>query len=182
MMHSTEPRLQIVQVDTVMLSWDQRQAVLQLCDAAYGEPTQQYFADVGPGRHFLGYAGRRLVSHVMVVERFLQAVDRPALRTAYVELVATAPLQQGRGYASTLLRYLTTTIHDFDVAALSPSAPEFYARLGWQLWRGPLSARMATGIEPTPDEQVMILRLPRTPSALDLRAALSVEWRPGEIW
>ena len=165
-----------------MLSGDQRQAVLKLCDAAYGEPTQQYFADVGPGRHFLGYADGRLVAHVMVVERSLQPDGLPALRTAYVELVATAPRQQGKGYASTLLRYLATAVLDFDVAALSPSAPEFYSRLGWELWQGPLSTRMTTGIEPTPDEQVMILRLPRTPSALDLRASLSIEWRPGEVW
>jgi predicted acetyltransferase len=181
-MHSTEPRLQIEEVDTAMLSGDQWRAVLQLCDEAYEEPTQQFFADVGPGRHFLGYADRNLVTHLMVVERSLQPAGDPALRTAYVELVATAPYQQGKGYASTLLRRLSTAFPDFDIAALSPSAPEFYSRLGWELWLGPLSTRKATGIEATPEEQVMILRLPRTPSTLDVRAALSVEWRPGEIW
>jgi hypothetical protein len=33
----------------------------------------------------------------------------------------------------------------------------------------------------TPDERVMILSLPQTPS-LDLDLPLSVEWREGEVW
>jgi hypothetical protein len=43
--------------------------------------------------------------------------------------------------------------------------------------------RRAAGIEPTPpDEQVMILRLPRTPPALVTTALLTAEWREGELW
>jgi hypothetical protein len=34
---------------------------------------------------------------------------------------------------------------------------------------------------PTPEERVMILRLPGTP-VLDDTQTLSVEWRPGEAW
>jgi aminoglycoside 2'-N-acetyltransferase I len=40
---------------------------------------------------------------------------------------------------------------------------------------------MDAGVLGTPDEQVMVLRLPRTP-LLDLDAALTAEWRPGELW
>lgn len=43
-------------------------------------------------------------------------------------------------------------------------------------------ARTPGGLEASPeDEEVMILRLPRTPP-LDRRAALSVEWREGDVW
>ena len=42
--------------------------------------------------------------------------------------------------------------------------------------------RTAGGLEATPDETVMILRLPGTPTDLDLDAALSAEWRRGEPW
>lgn len=174
--------MHIEQVDTSTLSAEQRRAVLDLCDAAYGEPMQRYLDDVGPGRHLLGFADGQLVSHLMVVARTLLPAGGPVLRTAYVELVATAPREQGKGHASTLLRHLPTVVLDFDLAALSPSDPAFYARLGWESWSGPLSVRTTTGIEPTPDEMVMVLRLPRTPSELDLAAGLSVEWRPGEIW
>jgi aminoglycoside 2'-N-acetyltransferase I len=103
------------------------------------------------------------------------------LRTAYVEAVATAPQQQGKGYASATMRHLATQVQEFDLAALSPSDPAFYRRLGWELWLGPLSIRNGQALLPTPDEQVMILRLPRTP-LLDLTQPLSAEWRPGEIW
>jgi len=33
----------------------------------------------------------------------------------------------------------------------------------------------------TPDEEVMVLRLPGSP-LLDLDASLAVDWRPGEVW
>lgn len=55
------------------------------------------------------------------------------------------------------------------------------ARLGWETWRGPLFIRTADGLLPTPDEDVMIRRLPRTP-ALDVTQSLSAEWRQGELW
>ena len=65
--------------------------------------------------------------------------------------------------------------------ASSPSFAVTYARLGWEFWRGPLFIRRADRLIPTPDEDVMILRLPKTPP-LDLEAPLSAEWREGELW
>ena len=73
-------------------------------------------------------------------------------------------------------------IQDFDMGALSPFSVAYYERLGWELWRGPLSIRTDEGSIRTPrDGDVMILRLPRTPE-LDLNAPLSAEWRNGELW
>ena len=92
---------------------------------------------------------------------------------------ATAPDRQGRGYASAIMRRLAAAIGDWSLGALSPSDASFYARLGWERWRGPLSIRTADGPLATPDEEVMILRLPATPP-LDLDAPLSAEWRAGE--
>jgi len=73
------------------------------------------------------------------------------------------------------------SIVDFQLGALCPATPDLYARLGWVFWRGVLSIRESRGLLPTPDEKVMILRLPKTPP-LDLDAALAAEWRPGELW
>ena len=159
-----------------------RDEVLELCTAAYDEPFAEILAAVGPGVHLLGRLEGQLVAHAMWVTRWLQPQGRPPLRTAYVEAVATLPAQQGRGFASALLRRLAREIDDHDLAALSPSDEGFYARLGWQSWRGPLSIRRDGQFEATPDEGVMILRLPRTPADLDLDAPLSAEWRPGEVW
>ena len=72
-------------------------------------------------------------------------------------------------------------VADYELAALSPATEGLYARLGWRFWRGPLSIRTETGLIPTPDEQVMFLRLPKTPP-LDDTLPLSAEWRPGEVW
>ena len=63
-----------------------------------------------------------------------------------------------------------------------PARPSFYRRLGWEPWIGPLAIRSEQGLDPTPDDEcVLILRLPRTPD-LDLTALLTAEWRPGEPW
>jgi hypothetical protein len=67
------------------------------------------------------------------------------------------------------------------LAALSPATDTLYARLGWCYWRGPLAVRHGGRLVPTGHERIMILPLARTP-ALDDTQALSVEWRPGEVW
>jgi GNAT superfamily N-acetyltransferase len=111
----------------------------------------------------------------------LQPEGRGPLRTAYVELVATAPTAQRHGYASALLQHVVALVGDFELAALSPATDGLYRRLGWRFWRGPLSVRRDGRIEPTPEERVMIHPLPLTP-ILDLDVPLSIEWRPGEVW
>ena len=100
-----------------------------------------------------------------------------------MEAVATLPEYQGRGYASVVLANIPALVSDFELAALSPSEAGFYRRLGWELWEGPMSYLNACGSEIlTPDEAVMIYRLPLTPASLNLRAKLSTDWRPGEVW
>jgi len=156
-------------------------AVSSLCDSAYGTVTAPLFASLGPGEHLLGLRQGAVVSHLMWVTRWLQPAGQPALRTAYVEMVATAPWAQRQGYASALLAHFGSQVSDYQLAALCPATEHLYARLGWRFWRGPLSARKDDGIIATPDERVMILALPQTPS-LDLDSPLSVEWRRGEVW
>jgi aminoglycoside 2'-N-acetyltransferase I len=48
------------------------------------------------------------------------------------------------------------------------------------MWRGPLFIRSAAALTATPQDRVMVLRLPKTPP-LDLEAALSAEWRAGDL-
>ncbi|MBM7844133.1 GNAT family N-acetyltransferase [Herpetosiphon giganteus] len=162
------------------LTPDVGQAILAMCSLAYDEDFAPYLNYANPV-HVLGWLGSELVSHAMWVERWLQIGDEAPRRTAYIEAVATHPDYQKRGYASHVLRHLVTAIDDFALAALSPSDAAFYQRLGWELWRGPLAMRTEQGVEPTPDEEVMILRLPKT-GPLDLAAPISVEWREGEVW
>ena len=159
-----------------------RHEICDLCTEAYGEEFTTYLELLGAGVHVVGRLEGEVVSHAMWVTRVLEPAGQSPLRTAYVEAVATKPDWQRQGFASEILRRLASEILDYDLGALSPSEPSFYARLGWEPWRGPLLIRTGAGLQPTPGECVMILRLPRSPADLDLAASLSAEWRPGEVW
>jgi len=156
--------------------------VCELCTEAYEEDFTGAFEALGPGVHVIGRSEGRIVSHAMWVDRALQPGRRMPLRTAYVEAVATKRQFQGRGFASEILTHVAQQIRSYDLGALSPSDDKFYARLGWERWRGPLFVRTEAGLDPTPEESVMILRLTNTRADLDLDEALSAEWRPGELW
>jgi aminoglycoside 2'-N-acetyltransferase I len=174
-------RLDVEVVASDALSASDLDEVRALCSDAYREDFTRTIDQIGPGWHLLGRREGILVSHVMWVTRFLQPTSLEPLRTAYVEAVATEPACQRRGYATALLRRLADEVQDYDLAALAPSDETFYARLGWEVWRGPLLIRRGRVLEATPDETVMVLRLPRTPG-LDLDEPLSAEWRRGELW
>jgi aminoglycoside 2'-N-acetyltransferase I len=159
-----------------------RTEIIALCTRAFEEDMQPYFQTFPGATHILGYSNDLLVSHTLWVTRYLQAGTASVMRTAYVEAVATEPGQRGRGFASAIMRRLIDEIQEYDLGGLSPSSVEFYARLGWELWQGPLFIRQGADLIPSPpEEQVMIFRLPRTPH-LDLSAPLSAEWRAGELW
>ncbi|MFN7920135.1 MAG: GNAT family N-acetyltransferase [Bryobacteraceae bacterium] len=125
-----------------------------------------------------------IVCHGSVIERTLVCGDR-RYRTGYVEAVATAPHLHRRGYASEVMRCIGAQVRQgFEVGALSTGAPGFYARLGWELWRGPVMAATETGaIESMPDEEggIMILRTAATID-LDLDACIVADWRTGDVW
>ena len=173
--------LSIERVRTNSLAPRVLEQVKALCNEAYGEDLGGYFTDIGPGVHLLGWSGPALVSHLMWVDRALHLEGREPLRSAYVELVATRKRDQRHRYATRLMERFALESHGYDLGALSPSATSLYERLGWEKWRGALFVRHGETVEATPDEEVMVLRLPGTP-ALDLDASLTVDWRPGEVW
>lgn len=176
-------RLHVEVVSSEAVHGALRDALLSLCSRAYEEDFSPYLALLSPAVHLFARLDGELVGHAAWVERELRAANLAPLRTAYVEAVATAPEHQGNGYASAVLSRLPAFLGDFALAALSPSDDGFYGRLGWERWRGPLSYLDPGGTEiATPEEQVMILRLPRTQPALELDAPLSTDWRPGEVW
>jgi aminoglycoside 2'-N-acetyltransferase I len=175
-------RLEVLSVD--QLKSEQLAEIHALCKRAYAvygvdvEPLFQTFVDTV---HVVGWLDSQPVSHAMWVTRWLQANNQPPLRTAYVEMVATEPEFQGRGFATAVMRRLASAIHDFELGGLSPAEPILYEKLGWVFWQGPLFIRTQDGLISTPDGSVMILQLPKTPP-LDLTLALSAEWREGELW
>jgi aminoglycoside 2'-N-acetyltransferase I len=155
--------------------------IVVFCSCAYEEDFAPLMARWIGSTHVLGRCSGRLVSHALWVTRWLQVGSSVLLRTAFVEAVATHRVFRGRGYASQAMLRVANEIADFQLAALSAFDSAWYARLGWERWRGPLFVRSDARLVPTPDENVMIRRLPRTPP-LDLDAPLSAEWRDGEPW
>ncbi len=176
---SEKLKLEVVHGD--QLAPDRRAAIHALCNRAYQEDLEQSISTFTQATHVLGLLGNSIISHAMWVTRWLQLGDGPRLHTAYVEMVATEPQFQRRGFASAVMRRLARSIIDLDLGSLCPAEPGLYTKLGWVFWRGPLFIRTSEGLIPTPNEWVMILRLPKTPPlALDL--PLSAEWREGEQW
>jgi aminoglycoside 2'-N-acetyltransferase I len=174
--------LSISTAESQSLSQSTLLEICELCTEAYEEDFTRAFEALGPGVHVIGRFEGHIVSHAMWVARALQPGRRTPLRTAYVEAVATKRRFQHRGFASQILRHLAQEIQSYELGALSPSDDAFYARLGWELWHGPLFIRTDAGLDPTPEESVMILRLEHTPADLDPNEPLSAEWRTGELW
>ena len=176
-----ELRLELVGGDA--LEAGTRAEIVALCDRAYERDMAPYFEVLLSQTHVIASLDGVVVSHAMWVTRWLQIGFRPLLKTAYVEMVATEPEYQRRGYAASVMRLLAESITGFEIGALCPSdaGVALYPRLGWEPWRGPLFIRGSHEVIPTPEERVMVLRLPGTPE-LDLDAPLSAEWREGELW
>lgn len=158
-----------------------RNDIIVLCNAAFDEPMEEFIRLHTGGAHVLGWLDDALVSHASWVPRWLQPAGLPVLRTAYIEDVGTHPDYQGRGFGTAVMRRMAEEIRDFELAALSTGYVNFYGRSGWEAWRGPGAIRTRHGLVHTPDHDLMILRLPRTPP-LDLDALITAEWRDGELW
>jgi aminoglycoside 2'-N-acetyltransferase I len=136
------------------------------------------------GVHWLADARGRVVGHASVVPRRFEAGGRRLL-VGYVEAVATHPAWRRRGVASRLLAQANAHIRgQFDLGALSTGVAAVYRSNGWEHWRGPTFVMLATGPEPTPDEDdgIMILRTPTTPGDLDVHGPIACDSRPGDAW
>jgi GNAT superfamily N-acetyltransferase len=178
-------RIEVLPADA--LDDQTRAEVIGLCEAAYGEDMSRMFELFPGSTHVLGRELEgMLVCHAEWVTRWLQPEGQAPLRTAYVESVAMAPARQGLGYGTAVMRRVAELVAadpTWELAALSPAVPDWYASLGWEAWRGPLAIRRDAGLEASPPhESVMILRLPRTPTSLDPTTLLTAEWREGEAW
>ena len=175
-------KLEVLHAD--QLTPEQLAEIHALCNRAYAvydvnlELLFQTFTDT---TYVIGWWGSAIVSHAMWVTRWLQPGNQPPLRTAYVEMVATEPTFQRRGFAAAVMQRLASAIRDFEMGGLCPAEPMLYTKFGWVFWQGPLFIRTQDGLLSTPDVEIMILPLPKTPP-LDLTLPLSAEWREGELW
>lgn len=182
---ASAPRVR--QLPTAALTPNEIVAIRRLMDVAFGTGEDAFTHEdwdhsVG-GEHFLLQVEGEIVAHASVVPRTLH-VGGVAVRTGYVEAVATRPDHHGRGHGSRVMEAVDAHVRErFELGALGTGRLTFYQRLGWQTWRGPSSVRVDGREERTPhdDGYIMVLPTPSSP-ALDLDAPISCEWRPGEVW
>ena len=175
--------VEIKVVATQQLSRAELRALRELLDDAFeGGLTEEDWEHTVGGLHVLA-VDKGVFSHAAVVERLLVASGR-ALRTGYVEGVATAPGHRRRGHASAVMREVGKLIQaEYELGALATGLPDFYARFGWEPWRGPTYTNSPAGPQRTEDDDdaVMVLRT-RLTRDLDLTAALMCDWRSGDAW
>jgi aminoglycoside 2'-N-acetyltransferase I len=181
----TEPILRTLASDE--LRSGEVAAIRRLLDAAWADDsgafTEEDWDHAVGGVHLIIEEGEDIVAHASVVERDLYT-GRHRLTTGYVEAVATRPTYRGRGHGTALMReaggYIDRT---FQLGALDTGVPAFYERLGWVVWRGPTFVRTGGGLVRTEEEDGLVLvRLTPTSPKLDLSAAISCDWRPGDVW
>lgn len=161
-------------------------ALTDLCVAAFDEPWDSYWEDIGPGVHVLAEDPERgIVGHAAIVDRLLYPAEA-TLRTGYVEAVAVWPDLQGEGVGTGVMEAINRLIDDgYELGALGTGRHSFYARLGWVVWQGPTWIRNRAGAlerSPAEDGDIMIRTTPRTPPGLDLTRPIAVDWRRGEVW
>lgn len=157
-----------------------------LCIAAFNEPWDSYWQDIGPGVHVLAEdAQQGIVGHAAIVDRALYPGSR-VLQAGYVEAVAIWPRRQRSGLGTLVMAEINRLIDDgYEVGALGTGSHPFYERLGWEVWRGPTWIRHADGRRErsvTEDGDILIRRTPGTPPELDLDDPIAIDWRPGEVW
>lgn len=177
-----ENELDISVVKQQDISESEYTEIQALCSDAYCQDFQPFLETFHDSVYVLGHYKGKLVSLGIWEARWLQYPGLPPWRTAYVEVLATYERYRGRGFATVVMRRLAEEIKDFDIGSLTTGLFDFYTRLGWKLWRGPLFIRKADGIMSTPKiKGFMVLQLPKTPD-IDLGMPLSVEWRKSDLW
>lgn len=154
-----------------------------LVHAFDGDFAEEDWEHTRGGWHIVVADGDVVVSHAAVVPRVLEVGGRP-LHTGYVEGVATAPERRREGLGSVAMDAVAEGLRpEFEMGALATSAQGFYARLGWERWRGPTFVRYGSEAVRTEDEDdgVMVLRFGPS-KTLDLAAPISCEARRGDDW
>jgi predicted N-acetyltransferase YhbS len=161
-----------------------RNNIVRLCIAAHDEPSfENLFVWVpAGGLHAMALLHGEVIGHAMVTTRWLQPEGMLALRTAYVDAVSTSPARQRQGVGSAVMRRLIAEVADFEVACLETDKPAFYARLGWQQWRGRKAGRDGERLVMTPAEQIVMIHTLGSSLQLNLDGLLTIECQTGRIW
>jgi aminoglycoside 2'-N-acetyltransferase I len=152
-------------------------------DAFAGEFTDTDWDHALGGMHALIWYRGAIIAHGAVVQRRLIYRDT-ALRCGYVEAVAVREDWRGQGLAIAVLDACEQVIRGgYPLGALCSSerGQRLYTVRGWLPWRGPTSVLAPGGLTRTPDYDRSVFVLPVGVSP-DTSAALTCDWRDGDVW
>jgi aminoglycoside 2'-N-acetyltransferase I len=176
--------MRVREIASADLTADELASIRALMDRAFDDFDDDDMDHALGGRHWLVEAEGRIVAHAAVVDRVID-VDGMPLLTGYVEAVGVEPGRQRSGLGTQVMTGAGAHIRaSFELGCLGTGEWPFYERLGWERWQGPSFVRLADGtLRRTEDDDdgIMVLRTPATP-ALDVRAPITCEWRPGDAW
>ncbi len=158
------------------LSPGEERAILDILTVAYAQQFDLFEEYYDNYTHVLMVVGATLAAHVGWEQRTLIIGDHLPLRIAYLESLATQPHLTGLGFGSAAMNIVARQIQDCELGVLSAETPEFHARLGWETWPGPILVRSETGLVPSTDGPLMILRTPHTPAWLDTGEPILAPW------
>jgi aminoglycoside 2'-N-acetyltransferase I len=171
-------------VHTADLESDALQRARDMVSEAFGgDFTDSDWDHALGGMHALIWHRGVIIAHGAVILRRL-LYRGVALRCGYVEAVAVREDWRGQGLAVAILDACEQVIRGgYQLGALSSSdrGRGLYALRGWLPWRGPTSVLAPTGPTRTPDDDGTVFVLPLLAN-LDPSAALTCDWRDGDVW
>ena len=156
----------------------------QLLDRSFTVFDDHHWHHATGGVHLLArQADGGLIGHAALVPRRVLLGDR-AVRSGYVEAVATAPEARGLGIGSQLMGGIAELVRQrYELGVLCTGVHAFYERLGWERWTGPTHVRHGDLVVRTPDSDGTVMVLRHGPTAtVTLAQSITCDTRPGDDW
>lgn len=160
---------------------------LQQLNALFIDAFEQNFSDddfehLYGGIHIIASANTIIIGHAALIPRTIH-IDGSPYQVGYIEGVAVASTYQRQGIGAQIMRQITDmAAHDFVVAMLSTGEHDFYARFGWQRFKGESYVDNHGTIERTADEDEGLMVLTNLTHLNQPGIAWVCDWRTGDVW